>query len=89
MREVWSAHVRGDGGRFERARLFEDDAGRYVLETSSAAEGSADRAVIDREDLEKLTDALVDLFDAGADVLPPGSAPGVAFSERTPPSERL
>jgi hypothetical protein len=63
VREVWSAHVRGDGGRFERARLVVDDAGRFVLETSSAAEGSADRAVIDREDVERLTDALVDEFD--------------------------
>ena len=63
MREVWSAHVRGDGGRFERARLVVDDAGRFVLETSSVSVGSTDRAVIDREDLERLTDALVVEFD--------------------------
>lgn len=63
MREVWSARVHGEGGRFERARLVVDDAGRFVLETSSASEGSSDRAIVDREDVERLTDALVDEFD--------------------------
>ncbi len=62
-REVWSARVHGGGGRFERARLFVDDGGRFVFETSSESDGSADRAVIDREDVERLTDALVDEFD--------------------------
>jgi hypothetical protein len=65
-REVWNARVHGEGGRFERARLLVDDAGRFVLETSSASEGSADRAVIDRADVERLTDALVDELDPGS-----------------------
>jgi hypothetical protein len=58
--------VHGDGGRFERARLIVDDSGRFVLETSSASSGSADRAVLKREDVEALTDALVDEFDPGS-----------------------
>jgi hypothetical protein len=62
-RVVWQAHVRGDGGRFERATLSVDDQARWILETSSAAAGSADRAVLDRADVERLADALIDEFD--------------------------
>jgi hypothetical protein len=65
MREVWAAQVRGDGGRFEVARLEVDDAGRFRLSTRSAAAGSDDVAVLAREDVERLTDALVDEFDPG------------------------
>jgi len=63
MRQVWSARVQGGGGRFERATLSIDDGGQFVLETSSASVGSADRAVIDRGDVERLADALLDEFD--------------------------
>jgi hypothetical protein len=60
MRLVWEARVRGGGGRFERAALFVDGAGDFVLETSSQSEGSADRAVIDRDDVVWLIEALGD-----------------------------
>ncbi len=58
MREVWSARVQGGGARFERATLSVDDVGRFVFETGSASAGSADRAVIERDDVVRLLEVL-------------------------------
>ncbi len=58
MREVWTARVHGDGGRFERATLSVDGSGRFVLTTSSLSAGSGDSAVIDRDDVVRLFEVL-------------------------------
>ncbi len=63
-RAVWAARVRGDGGRFERAELsVDDESGRFVLRTWNVGDESADRAEFDRDDVERLTDALVRELD--------------------------
>jgi hypothetical protein len=66
MREVWAAQVRGDGGRFEMARLEVDDAGRFRLSTRSAAAGSDDVAVLERGDVVRLYEVLDDELGSGA-----------------------
>lgn len=58
-RIVWSARVHGDGGRFERAALARREDGSWQLLTESASEGSADRAILRHEDVERLADAIV------------------------------
>lgn len=65
MREVWKAQVRGDGGRFELARLVVDDAGRFRLSTRSAASGSDDVAVLERDDVVRLSEVLDDELGSG------------------------
>lgn len=64
MREVWSAQVRGHRGQWERARLEVDEAGRFVWSTSNTAAGSEDAAVLERGDVERLVDVLVDELGA-------------------------
>ena len=65
-RDVWSARVRGGGGRFEWARLSVAPDGEFVFTTGSDLVGSEDRAVIDRADVERLADVLVDELDPDA-----------------------
>lgn len=65
MRQVWVARVQGGGGRFERAALYVDEGGRFVFETSSQSAGSADRAVIDRDDVVRLAEVLDEVLADG------------------------
>lgn len=67
-RALWVARVHGDGGRFERAELaVDDESGRFVLRTWNRGDESADVAMFDRADVERLVDAIVDEFDTGSD----------------------
>ncbi len=60
-RALWVARVQGDGGRFERAELsVDDESGRFVLRTWNVGEESADRAVIERDDVVRLWEVLGD-----------------------------
>jgi hypothetical protein len=64
VREVWSATVHGLRGQFERAALAVDDGGRFVLTTSNETRGSEDVAVIERDDVVRLSEVLDDELGA-------------------------